>query len=152
MATIYVEATLAQKFKTTKDGVVVGGPRYYIMAAFKGKFGKILAAIFSILIVLALGFMGNMVQSNAIGNAFESAFHIPGWTVGIAVAGNCCCYFYWRSKTYCLCNRKIGFHLWRYCILWALLIVIFANVTKIPNGFGPNLRRLPLIHKLLQAV
>ena len=71
MATIYVEATLAQKFKTTKDGVVVGGPRYYIMAAFKGKFGKILAAIFSILIVLALGFMGNMVQSNAIGNAFE---------------------------------------------------------------------------------
>ncbi len=57
MATIYVEATLAQKFKSTKDGVVVGGPRYYIMAAFKGKFGKVLAAIFSILIVLALGFM-----------------------------------------------------------------------------------------------
>ena len=51
MATIYVEATLAQKFKSTKDGVVVGGPRYYIMAAFKGKFGKVLAAIFSILIV-----------------------------------------------------------------------------------------------------
>lgn len=86
MATIYVEATLAQKFKSTKDGVVVGGPRYYIMAAFKGKFGKVLAAIFSILIVLALGFMGNMVQSNAIGNAFESAFNIPAWTMGIAVA------------------------------------------------------------------
>ena len=86
MSTIYVEATLAEKFKSTKDGVVLGGPRYYIMAAFKGKFGKVLAAIFSILIVLALGFMGNMVQSNAIGNAFESAFNIPAWTMGIAVA------------------------------------------------------------------
>ena len=70
MATIYSEATLAQKYKTVVDGEVTGGPVYYIRAAFKGKFGKVLAATFSVLIILALGFMGNMVQSNSIGAAF----------------------------------------------------------------------------------
>ena len=63
MATIYAEATLAQKYKTVdKDGNVTGGPVYYIRAAFKGKLGKILAGLFSVFIILALGFMGNMVQ------------------------------------------------------------------------------------------
>lgn len=41
MSTIYAEATLAQKYRTKKDGEVTGGPVYYIRAAFKGTFGKI---------------------------------------------------------------------------------------------------------------
>lgn len=87
MATIYAEATLAQKYKTVdKDGNVTGGPVYYIRAAFKGKIGKILAGLFSVFIILALGFMGNMVQSNSIGSAFKTAFHIEPWVVGIIVA------------------------------------------------------------------
>ena len=67
MATIYAEAVLAQHYKTTVNGHVTGGPAYYIRAAFKGKVGKVLATVFSVLIILALGFMGNMVQSNSIG-------------------------------------------------------------------------------------
>ena len=74
MATIYAEATLAQTYKTTEDGEVTGGPVYYIRQAFRGKLGKVLAAVFAVLIVLALGFMGNMVQSNSIGAAFENVF------------------------------------------------------------------------------
>ncbi|MFR0962909.1 MAG: alanine:cation symporter family protein [Dorea sp.] len=63
MATIYAEAIMAQKYKTVgADGQVTGGPVYYIRAAFKGTFGKVLAGIFAILITLALGFMGNAVQ------------------------------------------------------------------------------------------
>lgn len=135
MATIYVEATLAQKFKSTKDGVVVGGPRYYIMAAFKGKFGKVLAAIFSILIVLALGFMGNMVQSNAIGNAFESAFNIPAWTMGIAVAAIAVVIFIGGVKRIASVTEKLVPFMALLYIVGAL-IVIFANVTKIPGAFG----------------
>ena len=58
MATIYAEALMAQKFKQTdKDGNVTGGPVYYIKGAFKGTFGKVLAAIFAVLIIFALGFM-----------------------------------------------------------------------------------------------
>lgn len=86
MATIFGEAVLAQKYKTTVDGEVTGGPIYYIRAAFRGKFGKFLAVFFSIAVILALGFMGNMVQSNSIGVAMQSAFGIPAVAVGIVVA------------------------------------------------------------------
>ena len=36
------------------NGHVTGGPAYYIRAAFKGKVGKVLATVFSVLIILAL--------------------------------------------------------------------------------------------------
>lgn len=91
MSTIYAEATLAQQYKVKKDGEVTGGPVYYIRAAFKGTFGKALAAIFAILIVLALGFTGNMVQSNSIGAAFSEVFsarniEIPPIVFGLILA------------------------------------------------------------------
>ena len=87
MATIYSEALLAQKFRTVdQDGHVTGGPIYYIRAAFQGKFGKFLSGFFAVAIILALGFMGNMVQSNSIGDAFHTAFGIPKLAVGIVVA------------------------------------------------------------------
>lgn len=87
MATIYAEAIMAQKYKQVgKDGVVTGGPVYYIRAAFKGQFGKVLAGIFAVLIVLALGFMGNAVQSNSIAAAWNKAFGIPQWVMGLVIA------------------------------------------------------------------
>lgn len=91
MSTIYAEATLAQQYKVKKDGEVTGGPVYYIRAAFKGTFGKALAAIFAILIVLAIGFTGNMVQSNSIGAAFSEVFsarniEIPSIVFGLILA------------------------------------------------------------------
>ena len=53
MATIFGRTIDAQKYKHVgKDGHVTGGPVYYIQAAFKGTFGKILAAVFSVLIIL----------------------------------------------------------------------------------------------------
>ena len=91
MATIYSEAALAQQFKTVKDGQITGGPVYYIKEAFQGVFGKILAAAFAVFIILALGFMGNMVQSNSIGAAFSEVFaarniQIPSLVIGILIA------------------------------------------------------------------
>ena len=87
MATIYAEAVLAQETRiVNEDGTVYGGPVYYIQKAFKGKLGKALAVFFAIASMLALGFMGSMVQSNSIGETFSEAFGIPGWTIGIVVA------------------------------------------------------------------
>ena len=75
MATIYAEATLAQKTRVTNpDGTVEGGPIYYIKTAFKGKLGKFLAAFFSVAAVIALGFIGAMVQSNSIASNFSTVF------------------------------------------------------------------------------
>ena len=90
MATIYAEATLAQKTRVVdQDGTVHGGPVYYIRTAFQGGFGKFLAGFFAVAIVLALGFMGCMVQSNSIGSTFETAFGVPSWVMGIILVVIC---------------------------------------------------------------
>ncbi len=87
MATIYAEATLAQETRVIgENGEVSGGPVYYIKKAFKGNFGKFLSVFFAIATVLALGFMGSMVQSNSIAEACNTAFGIPTWLVGLIVA------------------------------------------------------------------
>ena len=83
MATIYAEAVLAQKTRVRDaEGQVLGGPVYYIRAAFPGGFGRFLAGFFAVAIILALGFLGCMVQSNSIGAAFKNAFGIPVWMAG----------------------------------------------------------------------
>ena len=55
---------MAQKYKHVgKDGHVTGGPVYYIQAAFKGYFWKILAAVFSVLIIFSTGIYGKLRYS-----------------------------------------------------------------------------------------
>lgn len=84
MSTIIVEATLAQKYRETDvDGQLVGGPAYYIKNGLKSKG---LASFFAIAIIIALGFIGNMVQSNSIAEAVSRAFNIPNIAIGIAIA------------------------------------------------------------------
>ena len=86
MATIYSEAVLAQETREVKpDGTIHGGPVYYIKSAFPNGFGKFLAGFFAVAIILALGFMGCMVQSNSIGETCANALGVPAWTVGIVV-------------------------------------------------------------------
>ena len=88
MATIFAEAVLAQLYRSRDaKGVVTGGPAFYISEGFGS---KALASLFSVLIIIALGFVGNMVQANSIADAFNTAFNIPNWLTGIgiiAVAG-----------------------------------------------------------------
>ncbi len=90
MATVYAEATLAiQTRQKSDDGSYKGGPVYYITTAFKGGFGKFLAGFFAVAIILALGFMGCMVQSNSIGSTLNTAFGIQSWIVGIILVAIC---------------------------------------------------------------
>ena len=81
MATIFSEAILGQLYRTKdQDGKITGGPAYYIK---HGLGSKQMAAIFSILTIIALGFIGNMVQANSISAAFTSAFSIPSELTGL---------------------------------------------------------------------
>ena len=90
MATIYAEATLAIKTRIVEaDGNIKGGPVYYIRTAFKGRLGKIFASFFAIAIILALGFMGCMVQSNSISYTMQTAFGVQPWIVGIILVLLC---------------------------------------------------------------
>ena len=138
MATIYGEATLAQTYKTTTDdGEVTGGPVYYIQAAFKGTLGKVLATLFAVFIILALGFMGNMVQSNSIGVAFESVFTARGIAfnpiiVGVILAVFAAFIFIGGTKRLAAVVEKVVPFMAMFYILGSLF-VIFMNITEVPN-------------------
>lgn len=83
MGTIFAEAILAQLHTERKDGEITGGPAYYIK---KGLGSNALAILFAILLIVALGFMGNMVQSSSIAEATNEAFGMPKVITGIIVA------------------------------------------------------------------
>ena len=87
MATIYAEAVLAQETRIKdENGEIHGGPVYYIKKAFPNGFGTFLSVFFAVALILALGFMGSMVQSNSIAESCNTAFGIDGWIIGIIVA------------------------------------------------------------------
>jgi len=69
MSTKFVECTLGVKYReVNKEGVVSGGPMYYMNKAFKarnmGGLGKVLAAVFAVLIIGGSLGGGNMFQAN----------------------------------------------------------------------------------------
>ena len=136
MATIYAEAVLAQHTREVDtDGNVGGGPVYYIKAAFRGKFGKILAGFFAVASVLALGFMGAMVQSNSIGEATAHAISIKPWIVGLVVAALSAVIFVGGVKRVASVTEKLVPLMAIFYIL-ACMTVIVCNIKNIPEAFG----------------
>ena len=135
MATNYSEAVLAQRYKTTNErGETVGGPAYYIRAAFTGTFGRLLAGFFSVAIILALGFMGNMVQSNSIGAAFSTAFGLSPMLVGVVVAIISAAIFIGGAKRIAWVMEKLV-PLMALLYVGGCLVIIFANITALPGAF-----------------
>ena len=136
MSTIYAEATLAQNFKTDINGEVTGGPVYYIQAAFKGTLGKVLAGLFAIFIVLALGFMGNMVQANSIGAAFTEAFGafnitISPVVIGVIVAAVAAFVFLGGTQRLASVVEKVVPIMAGVYIVGSLILIIM-NITNLP--------------------
>ena len=136
MATIYAEATLALKTRVIdKDGTIHGGPVYYITTAFKFAFGKFLAGFFAVAIILALGFMGCMVQSNSIGSTFETAFGVPSWIVGIVLVIICGIIFLGGVQRLASVTEKIV-PIMACIFLVGGLIILIVRIKYIPATFG----------------
>jgi len=136
MATIYAEATLAQVTrKVDEDGNIQGGPVYYITTAFPNAFGKFLAVFFAIALVLALGFMGTMVQSNSIGSNIESAFGIPSWIVGIVLVILCGIIFLGGVSRLASVTEKIV-PIMAVIFLIGGIIVLIARIQYLPATIG----------------
>ena len=135
MATIYAEAVLAQKYKTTVDGHVTGGPIYYIRAAFRGRFGRFLAGFFSLAIILALGFMGNMVQSNSIGDAFHNAFGISKPVVGVIIAAVAAFIFLGGVTRIASVTEKLVPVMAAFYIV-GCVVILGMNAAALPNSFA----------------
>ncbi len=82
-STAYVEASLAQKYKTPDPlyGGYRGGPAYYIHEFFKEKTGKnrrrfLIPALFAISGLICWCGISQVI-SNSVSSAFQNAFHIP---------------------------------------------------------------------------
>lgn len=83
MATSFAESTLAQAYKTKDaDGNFRGGPAYYME---RGLGKRWMGVLFSLCLILAFGLVFNAVQSNSIAAAFEVAFDVPKYIVGIVL-------------------------------------------------------------------
>ena len=136
MATIYAEATLALKTREVDaDGTVRGGPVYYIRRAFKGPFGKFLAGFFAVAIILALGFMGCMVQANSIGSTLNTAFGIPSWVVGAVLVAACSVIFLGGIQRLASVVEKIV-PLMAGIFLAGGLVILVARARYLPETFG----------------
>ncbi len=143
MATIYSEALLAQKTKVVnEDGTVSGGPVYYIKTAFKGKFGKYLAGFFAVAAIIALGFVGAMVQSNSIASNFAGLFAEFGANetavkiiVGVIVAAFAGFVLIGGTQRLASVTEKIVPVM---AILYLVggLFVLGVNITNVPSAFG----------------
>lgn len=79
-STAYVESTLAQIYKETKDGQYRGGPAFYIE---KGIGWRWFAIVFAVCAIIAMAILMPGVQSNAISGAVTNAFGISPWITGI---------------------------------------------------------------------
>lgn len=137
MATIFAEACLAQLYKTTDEkGQVVGGPAYYISKGLgNNAFSKAMAGFFAIAIILALGFMGNMVQANSISDAFSTAFGVNPIVVGALLAVIAGLIFIGGIKRIASVTEKIVPFM---AILYIVVgfAVIFKNAGQIPAVFA----------------
>ena len=98
MGTIFSEAVLAQEYREVRDGQVVGGPacscstspsfscKTSSLCRSSASFRSKLAAFFSIAVIIALGFIGCMVQANSISIGLTSAFGMKDWISGLLIA------------------------------------------------------------------
>lgn len=134
MATIYSEAVLAQKTRiVNEDGSISGGPVYYIKKAFKGGLGKFLAGFFAVATIIALGFIGSMVQSNSMAESVNNAFGIPTWVIGIVLVILSALIFIGGISRLASVTEKIV-PVMAVIYLLGGLIIIFSQITDLPEA------------------
>ena len=106
---------------------VFGMATYYIS---KGLGSKKLAAFFSISIIIALGFIGNMVQSNSIADAFQTAFSLPPLLIGVIISALAAFVFFGGMGRIAAFTEKVV-PIMAALYLLGGLIVLLANASHI---------------------
>lgn len=83
-ATAFFESTLAQVYKVKdEEGGFRGGPAYYME---KGLNQRWLGLFFAVLITITFAFVFNGLQANTIAHAYQEAFNLDRWVVGLVIA------------------------------------------------------------------
>ena len=136
MATNYSEAVLAIKTrKPSEDGGYNGGPVYYIKHAFKGGFGKFLSVFFAVSTVIALGFVGTMVQSNSIASTINEVAKIPTFVVGFVLVFLAGLIFLGGIKRLAKVTETLV-PIMAIIYLLGGLLIICSRIVYLPEAFG----------------
>lgn len=134
-ASAFVESTLAQIYKKKDSDGSYGGPAYYIETALHS---KLLAIIFSILLILTYGFGFNMLasynlQSTFSGYSFYDANKTP-WIIGLIVAvvvGYCL--FGGGKRVIKVTSTLVP--LMGVAYILVALVIVFMNIGLLPDIF-----------------
>ena len=132
MATKYSEAVLAVKYREMdKLGTMSGGPMYYIS---KGLGLRWLGMLFAIFASIAAFGIGNMVQSNSVADAMQTAFGISPWVSGLVMCIGTGLVIVGGIKSIAKATSAIvPFMLIFYTV--GSLIVLYAYRENIPHAF-----------------
>ena len=97
----------------------------------------LLAGFFAVAIILALGCMGAMVQSNSISSSINTASNgfVPAWVVGLVLAVLCAFIFIGGIKRIASVAEKIV-PIMAVIYLVVGLVILGINFTKLPETFG----------------
>ena len=135
-ASAFVESTLAQIFKKKGPEGSYGGPAYYIQAALNN---RVLAIIFSVLLILTYGIGFNMLASYNLQSTFSAySFYdekTSPWIIGLILAAVVCFCLFGGGKriinatTYIVPIMGVAY------ILVAIIITVI-NITDLPAIFG----------------
>ncbi len=147
MASKFVECTLGVKYREVdENGVVFGGPMYYLRKGLHEKglkqLGKVLAVVFALMCIGGSFGGGNMFQVNQAFQLFqyvtggeESFFYGKGWLfgiimavfVGIVIIGGI-------KKIANVTDKIVPVMVATYVI--AILVILGINYESIPAAFG----------------
>ncbi|HDQ13310.1 MAG TPA: sodium:alanine symporter family protein, partial [Sediminispirochaeta sp.] len=135
----FSEAVLAVKYRTTDEfGEKSGGPMYYASVGMEERYGgnwKWLGWLFALFAFVASFGIGNMVQSNAIADAMETATGVAPWISGLVVAVLVGLVIIGGIKRIAsVAEKLVPFMAIIYVI--GSLFVIFANIEFLPRAFG----------------
>lgn len=130
--TSFIESTLAQLYKRKSDSTFIGGPAYYME---RGLGKRWMGVIFAVLTILTFGFAFPSVQSNTIAAAWDGAFGITPWVMGIIITILTALIIFGgiraiaRVSSVIVPFMAVGY-------IMVALIVIAMNFSKIPHVFG----------------
>ena len=130
-ATAFIEATLGQIYKETKDGEYCGGPAFYIK---KGMQNKAYALVFCLATIVSCALFLPMVQSNSIADAMYHAFQIDKhWTglliilfLGVIIIGG-------AKRIGKTAEIIVPFMAGAYIVM--ALVIIAMNISHVPDVF-----------------
>ena len=143
MASKFTECTLGVKYRTIlPSGAVSGGPMYYLRDGLAERgfatLGKVLAVMFSIMVILGALGGGNMFQGNQANAMIVQTFGLPGgygWVVGLVLAAFVFSVIVGGMPSIASVTSRLVPWM-AYLYIGMSVIVIVMNLDKVPGAFA----------------